>query len=235
MMLNQCYQKVPDQADRFTVPPNSATLGSLCTARVVDLASVTQGLATSGAGAGAKAGDWNVRFVDSADIQDDRLDLDDLRTRAIQQNARTEKHLLKPYDVLVTARSTTIKAALVPPAVTRTVAGATLLVVRPNQPEVGIGHFLWYFFTSAYGRAQIAARLTAGATIASLSARGLEEITVPAPDARHLHRLADLIEESERAYSAAVEAAHQRRTVVRDHIINSLRERVRSTHAVEYV
>ena len=135
-----------------------------------ELASVTQGLNMSGPGAGARPGDWAVSVVDSADIQDDRLYLDKLRTVAIRQSVRTEKHLLRPHDVLVTARSTTIKAAMVSPAVTRTVAGATLLAVRPLQPELGIGHFLWYFFTSAYGRAQISARLTTGATIASLSA-----------------------------------------------------------------
>lgn len=200
-----------------------------------ELASVTQGLSASGPGAGSRAGDWTVRVVDSADIQDDRLSLEDLRAIAIQQNVKTEKHLLRPYDVLVTARSTTIKAALVPPSITRTVAGATLLVVRPFEPELGIGHYLWYFMTSAQGRAQVAARLTAGATIASLSARSLEQVLAPIPDASHLHRLARLIEESERAYVAALEAAQQRRSVIRDHIIGSIRESTRSSYAIDHV
>jgi type I restriction enzyme M protein len=200
-----------------------------------ELASVTQGLSTSGPGAGSRLGDWNVQVVDSADIQDDRLTLENLRTIDIQQNVKTEKHLLKPYDVLVTARSTTIKVALVPPSISRTVAGATLLAVRPFEPELGLGHYLWYFFTSAHGRAQIATRLTAGATIASLSARSMEQVMVPLPDASHLYRLTSLIEESERAYAAALEAAQQRRTVIRDHIINSLREASRSSYAIDHV
>lgn len=203
-----------------------------------ELVSVTQGLSTSGPGAGAKPGDWVVQMVDSADIQDDRLLLEGLRDVAIQRNVRTEKHLLRPYDVLVTARSTTIKCALVPPAVSRTVAGATLLVIRPFEPETGIGHYVWYFFTSAYGRAQIAGRLNTSSTIASLSARSLEEIMVPLADARHLHRLTSLIEESERAYAAGLEAVQQRRTVVRDHIINSLRLGASTRgaiHAIDHV
>ena len=196
------------------------------------VASVAQGLNASGSGAGARSGDWAVRVVDSANIQDDLLLIDDLRTVAIQQNIKTEKHLLAPNDVLLTARSTTIKSALVPPPVTRTVAGATLLVVRPMEPESGLGHFLWYYFTSVYGRAQLGARLNTSSTIASLSAQSIEEIVVPLPDFRRLHQLANLIEESRRAYVASLEAARQRRDAVRDHIIHSLRKETRRTDAV---
>lgn len=198
-----------------------------------EFALVTQGLNTSGPGAGARPGDWEMAVVDSADIQDDRLNLGDLRTVSIQRNVKTEKHLLRPQDVLITARSTTIKSALVPPALTRTVAGATLLVVRPREPELGLGHYLWYFLTSSHGRAQVASRLKAGATIASLSAKSLEEITVPLPHPRRLNRLADLIEESERAYASALDAAQQRRVVIRDSIIGSLRPPMREAEGRE--
>ena len=196
-----------------------------------ELASVTQGLNASGSGAGARLGDWVVEVVDSANIRDDLLSVEGLRTVDINQNVKTEKHLLAPNDVLLTARSTAIKSALVPPSVTRAVAGATLLVVRPLEPETGLGHYLWYFFTSAYGRAQLSGRLNTGSTIASLSAHSIEEMLVPLPDFRRLHQLATLIEESERAYVASTEAARQRRDGVRDHIIHSLHEETRSTNA----
>ena len=81
--------------------------------------------------------------------------LDKLQEIGVVQGVRTERHLLRPYDVLVTARSGTIHVALVPPDVSRTVAGITLLVVRPKRPESGMGHWLWYFLTSSYGRAQL--------------------------------------------------------------------------------
>ena len=197
-----------------------------------DLASVTQGLNASGSGAGARSGDWIVAVVDSANIQDDLLLIDGLRTVAIKQNVKTEKHLLAPNDVLLTARSTAIRSALVPPPVTRTVAGATLLVVRPLEPESGLGHYLWYFFTSVYGRGQLDARLNTSSTIASLSALSIEEMAVPLPDFRRLHQLANLIEESQRTYVASLEAARQRRDAVRDHIIHSLRKETRRTNAV---
>ena len=100
------------------------------------LADVYQGLARAGRGAGARAGDWKLRIVESSDLHDDGwLDIGSLREIGIAQGVRTERHLLRPFDVLVTARSGSVQVALVPPGVSRSVAGITLLVTRPKEPE----------------------------------------------------------------------------------------------------
>ena len=137
----------------------------------------------------------------------------------MEHNARTEKHLLWPDDVLITARSTALKAALVPPALTRAVADATLLVVRAS--EIGLGPYLWWFLTADHGRRQVQSRMT-GSTTFALSASNLVEMVVPRPDLRMVDRIADLVELSERAYVAAIEAARLRRTLYRDLIIERL-------------
>jgi len=185
------------------------------------LATINQGLNTSGRGAGARPGDWQVRVASVGNIRDDRLALDDLEVLAIDQNARTEKHLLRPDDVLITARSTVVKVALVPPAATRTVADATLLVVRAHDP--GVGPYLWWFLASAFGRRQVEARMSGSTTLLSLSAGALGEVVIPLPRPRELTLIADLAEVSERAYAAATEAARLRRTLFRDAIIDRLR------------
>ena len=111
---------------------------------IANFADVYQGLASSGRGAGARSGDWRVRIVESGDLADDGwLTLDELREVSLARNIRTERHLLRPFDVLVTARAGSVQIALVPPAVSRTVAGITLLVIRPQQSESGMGHYLW--------------------------------------------------------------------------------------------
>ena len=46
-----------------------------------------------------------------------------------------------------------------------------------------MGHWLWYFLTSTYGRAQIEKRLTVSSTVTSLSASSLGEIEVPRSNA----------------------------------------------------
>ena len=164
-----------------------------------------------------------LRIVESSNLQDDGwLDLRGLQEIGVREGVRTERHLLRPFDVLVTARSGSVQVAIVPPNVSRTVAGVTLLVVRPENPELGMGHWLWYFLTSAHGRAQIARRMTVTATLKSLSARSLGEINVPVPPARDLDFVARLVEASESAYAQSIKAARLRREVLRDAMIEQL-------------
>ena len=85
-----------------------------------------------------------------------------------------------------------------------------------------MGHWLWYYLTSAHGRAQLAKRITVSATLKSLSARNLGEVEVPVPSPRDLDTIARLVEASEAAYTSAVEAARLRRDVLRDSLIKEI-------------
>ena len=148
----------------------------------------------------------------------DRVALEGLRRVEVRRDDRSQTHLLQPYDVLVTARSQAVKVALVPPGVSRTVAGVTLLVVCPADPGTGLAHFLWYYLSSTWGRAEVVSRLTA-TSLPTLSARALGDVPVPVPPRAELGRLADLVEAAELSHTAAVEAVHARHDVLRDAII----------------
>ena len=188
-----------------------------------DIAQISQGLARAGHGAGARRGEWFVRIVESGDITENGwLSLEELREVDVAWSHRSERHLLRPFDVLVTARAGSVQAALVPPQVSRTVAGVTLLVVRAREPTIGMGHWLWYFLTSTLGRAEMTKRLVVSATMKTLSARSLGEIDIPVPPAGDLDRVARLVEVSEEAYASAVQAAVLRRETLRDGIVRSL-------------
>ena len=150
------------------------------------------------------------------------LDLKRLRKVGVVQSNRTEQHLLQPYDILVTARAGSVQVALVPPEVSRTVAGITLLLVRPKHPDSGMGHWLWYFLSSTHGKSQIYKRLTVNATVISLSRANLSEIQVPFPASNELNLVANLVEASEAAYETAMEAARLCRSVLRDAIISQI-------------
>ena len=183
-------------------------------------ADVYQGLARAGRGAGVRQGPWHLRIVESGDVREDGwLVLRDLREISVEPNARTGRHLLRPFDVLVTARAASTHVALVPPGVSLTVAGVTMLVVRPKQRDLGMGHWLWLFLTSIHGRVQLSKRLNVNATVISLSARNLGEIEVPLPPQRELDAVVRLVEASEAAYTASLEAARLRRDVLRDAIV----------------
>ena len=186
--------------------------------KLARLANVRQGMVMVGSGAGARPGDWQLRLVESADVVDDHVRLEDLREVEVRHDARTETHLLRPYDILVTARSHAVKVALVPPEVSGTVAGATLFVVRAPDPGTGLAHFLWYYLSSTVGRARVAARLTTTA-LPTLSVRALRDVPVPVPPWDRLYRTADLIEATEESRAAALDAVRLRHDVVRDAII----------------
>ena len=190
---------------------------------VRELADVYQGVARAGHGIGARRGEWTLRIVESGDVRDDGwLDLDGLNDLGFVHGVRTERHLLRPFDLLLTARTASIQVALVPPEVSRTVAGVTLLVVRAKRPDSGMGHWLWYCLTSSLGRTQLAKRMTVSATLKSLSAKNLGEVQVPVPSPRDLDAVARLVEASEEAYVSAIEAARLRRGMLRDAVIHEL-------------
>ena len=196
--------------------------------RISALAQVTQGLAMSGRGAGTQVGDWRLQMANSGDVASGWLQLEGLREVSIEQNPRTERHLLRPFDILVAARGGEGRAALVPPGVSRTVAGVTLLVVRPHDPGLGMGHYLWYFLTSAYGEAQIK-RAARGTSVPLLTAGSMAEIMVPIPSTRELDLFAQLVEASEAAYASAIDTARLRREALRDALIRKVIEKEERT------
>lgn len=191
---------------------------------VSNYAEVMPGVAAGRRSSVARPGPWQLRVVDSADIVDDRLapGPDVLRTIDVTRTAWTEKRLLRPFDLLVTARSQRVKLALIPPDVARTVAAATLLIIRTPDPGSGLAHYLWYYLTSRRGRADLEGRITKGMTIPTLSARALADVPVPLPPARELAGFARLVEAADTADRAALDAARIRRDTIRDAVIGRI-------------
>lgn len=193
---------------------------------------ISQGIVTAGRGAGARPGDWRLSVVESADIVDGRVDLEGGREIDVERTERAERHLLRPFDILVTARAQNVRAALVPPEVSRTVAGSTLLVVRTPDPGSGLAHFIWYYLTSTRGRAELAARLTA-TSLPTLSVKALGNVPLMVPPPADLRRLVELIEASQETYDAAIEAARIRHEVLRDSIIAEVAAQERGVESAQ--
>ena len=82
---------------------------------IAELTDVFQGLARSGRAAGRRKGDWSLRLAESGDINADGwLELQGLREIAIVRSPRTDRYLLRPFDVLFTARTGSMQVAPVP-------------------------------------------------------------------------------------------------------------------------
>lgn len=184
-----------------------------------EVADVRTGPSRSGRSAAGKPGDLTVALISGSDIEDDRLSCP-LPAVSIPKNELTEKHLLSAYDVVVTGKSTSVKAAYLPPELGPAIANSTLVVVHPHDPDLGV--FLWWFLTSPQGRRELESRMMGSATIASLPPAAVSRVEVPVPDRGHLRQLTEMIEASERAYWAARDAAEQRRTALRAALVHEL-------------
>ena len=191
---------------------------------LANISDIRQGLSVAGRSAGARPGDWAIRVVESADIVNDSLALKGLREIKVKRDGRSKGYLLEPFDILVTARSQAVKVALTPASVSRTVAAATLLVVRTPDPGTGLAHFLWYYLSSTRGRSEVASKLTS-TSVPTLSARALGELPVTVPPSSEMHRMANLIEAIETSREASVEAVRVRHDVLRDVIIAAVAAR----------
>ena len=190
------------------------------------IADVYQGLSRTRLDPTAQSQGWMLSMIESGAIRDDGwLDVAGLQDVGTASRLLVERHVLRPYDVLVTARTGIIKVALVPPNVVQIVAGITLLVVRPDESGLGFGHWIWYYLTSTQGREQLSRRMTINATTTSLSARSVADIEIPIPSLRELDAVAHLVEASEAAYTEAMNAARLRRETVRDSVIEDIRRR----------
>lgn len=183
------------------------------------LADVRTGPSRSGRSAAARPGDLAVALISGSDIEHDRLSFP-LPIVSIPKNELTEKHLLSAYDVVVTGKSTSVKAAYVPPDIGLSIANSTLVVVHPHDPDIGV--FLWWFLTSPQGRRELESRMMGSATIASLPPAAVSRVEVPVPDPPRLRQLTEMIEVSERAYWSAREAAEQRRTALRAALVHEM-------------
>ena len=187
----------------------------------------------SGRAAGASSGDWRLKVIESSDLVDDRIESGALKQIEVKRGAWSERHLLRPYDVLLTARSRTPKAAMVPPSIFRTVASSTLLLVRTPDPSTGLAHFLWYFFLSAIGRAAIRARIS-NSTLPTLTANSLGQISVTIPPETELRRFISFVEAAEASRYASIEAARIRFEILRDAVMASLiDDSIREEHSCQ--
>lgn len=184
-----------------------------------EIAHVRTGPSRSGRSAAGRPGDLAVALISGTDIGDDRLSCP-LPFVSIPRNELTERHLLTAYDVVVTGKSTSVKAAYVPPDLGPAIANSTLVVVRPHDPDLGV--FLWWFLTSPQGRLELESRMIGSATIASLPPAAVARMEVPVPNAGRLRQFTELIEASERAYWSARQAADQRRTALRAALVREL-------------
>lgn len=124
-------------------------------------------------------------------------------------------------DLLLSARSTSLKVAIVPPELDGAVINSTLLGVR-SLPRLKPA-ILAAYMLSGEGQSALEAACQSGSVQMNLTASALSKLEVPVPTPEQQQELAELLIASDAAYQSAVAAAESRRRVVAQLVTDKLR------------
>ena len=149
-------------------------------------------------------------FVSVGDLRQGELAPSAPREPRERVDARYHRYLLRPDDVLLTARGTVMKVALVRGE--GLIANNTLMVIRP-APAAG-GEFLYAALVSIPLQ-QALARLSRGSTaISAWRVQDVAALDIPYPPSAVREQLAALVQAEARHYLLAAQAAEARRSAM---------------------
>lgn len=125
-----------------------------------------------------------------------------------------------PGDVLLSARSTSLKTAIVPETLAGKVVNATLLGVR-CLPILEPG-LLVAWLNHPEGRAALEEVSQSATLQMNITVSGLSRLEIPVPPMNEQKRLVQLLESADEAYAVSVQAAESRRQMARQVVVSQL-------------
>jgi restriction endonuclease S subunit len=114
-------------------------------------------------------------------------------------------------DLVLSARSTSLKMGIVPEQFDGVVLNSTLIGVRPTGALDA--RLLAAYLRHPDGQAALEAVAQSGTRQMNITVKGLESLIVPVPSKEKQLLLIQLLEASDQAYRSAMEAAESRRNL----------------------
>ena len=136
------------------------------------------------------------------------------------------KYLVAPGDVLLSARSTSLKTGIVTADLAGLVINATLLGVR-CLPQLE-PRLLVAWLNQPEGQAALATISQSATLQMNITVSGLSELVIPIPPMETQRRMVALLEAADDAYITAIQAAEDRRRIARQVVVGQLTESTRS-------
>lgn len=133
-----------------------------------------------------------------------------LDTVEVSQPDRLKPYRVQARDIVVTARGTNLKVALVPERWAGALLDWNLIAIHPG-PRLR-AELIFGFLQSPAGRRAVDRRLT-GTTLLMLTVGNLKEIEVPVPPVEQQQILVRLLQAADRQYESAIAAAELRRRI----------------------
>ncbi len=161
---------------------------------------------TSGAGRTSRV--LTVRSLTGAAINPIEAEHLHLKVRSM------EKYTVQAGDLLIPARSTSLKAGIVPDSLGNSVINATLIGIRclpAMLPQVLAAYFL-----SLDGQAAIEGISQSGTGQMNVTVSGLSSLVIPVPPIDLQRRLASILDAAEQGYCSAIKAAEDRISLARE-------------------
>jgi len=150
----------------------------------------------------------SVRALGDRGIDNDELIRADVGGRSV------EGYCVRAGDVVLPARSTSLKAAVAPQELDGTPMNATLIGVRCG-PELD-PHLLAAYLRHPDGRAAVAEHTQSGTAQMNITVKGLSQLPVPVPPAERQRDLVEMLRVADEAFSSAVDAAQRRHKLAMD-------------------
>ncbi len=130
------------------------------------------------------------------------------------------KYQAAPGDVLLSARSTSLKTAIVPETLAGKVVNATLLGVRCLpilEPRLLVA-----WLNHPEGRAALEEVSQSATLQMNITVSGLSRLEIPVLPTNEQKRLVQLLESADEAYAVSVQAAESRRQMARQVVVSQL-------------
>lgn len=135
-------------------------------------------------------------------------------------NRDVDKYRAAAGDVLLSARSTTLKTAIVPDELDGIVVNATLVGVR-CLPDLN-PRLLVAYLSHPDGQAALEAVAQSATIQMNLTAGALRKIEVPLPPIEEQRQMVDILTAADYAYVAAIEAAESRQRLARQIVVDQI-------------
>lgn len=173
-------------------------------------------------------GSGTVPIIHVKDVADGMLTaVDQLDQISLPDTPQNGRQRLLPADVLVSARGTLMKCAVVPQSHWGAVASANFIIIRLGQTAALRPELLWAYLRQPTTHTRILSRVTSTAQSA-LNIRDLEELPIPLPPKSIQSDLVRFITVAEEQYRTAVDCARLRQ----DEAMEIVAQYMSSAHAV---
>lgn len=170
-----------------------------------------------------EASDTSTEFgllIGSAVTAEGTVNLAALEPVWVEPGKDISRYLLQEGDVVLLARGSAIRAALVSTevAAAKVIASANFLIIRTDARRIKPTVLLAYL-NSPQGSAALIAQ-SSGAVIQSVSASSLAELNIPLPDMLAQNEIDELYQASTEAYRATLALAEQQKVLANARIAN---------------